>query len=326
MAKHVAVLKGGWSAEREVSLNSGAACAKALRELGYKVTEVDVGPDVAEVLVKIKPDVAFNALHGTFGEDGGMQGVLEMLKIPYTHSGVLASAIAMDKPMAKKIFEAEGLSCPKGKTLTLEQLLAGGEPMKRPYVVKPAAEGSSVGVHIVMENDNRPISELVDDERKRPASIHQPSMAYLVEEYIPGREITVAVLNDKSLGVTEIRPKNGFYDYTNKYTDGKSEHLCPAPLSKKEYDDVMQLALRAHRALGCRGLSRSDFRFDGKQFYLLEVNTQPGMTALSLSPEIAAHVGISFNQLVKSLVDNASCDSQSEGAGSCGEHGKEKLG
>jgi D-alanine-D-alanine ligase len=312
MVMHVVVLKGGWSAEREVSLNSGAACAKALRESGYKVTEIDVGHDVAEVLAEVKPDVAFNALHGTFGEDGGMQGVLEMLGIPYTHSGVLASALAMDKPMAKKIFEAAGLRCPKGKTMTLEELLSGGEPMKRPYVVKPAAEGSSVGVHIMQEGDNRQISQLVSK-----------GDYWLVEEYIPGREITVAVLNDKSLGVTEIRPKSGFYDYTNKYTDGKSEHLCPAPLDKKEYDEVMDLALRAHRALGCRGLSRSDFRYDGKQFYLLEVNTQPGMTALSLSPEIAASVGISFNQLVKSLVDNAQLGA---GARDAATHGKEKLG
>lgn len=312
MAVHVAVLKGGWSAEREVSLNSGAACAKALSEVGYKVTEVDVGPDVAEVLKKLKPDVAFNALHGTFGEDGCMQGVLEMLKIPYTHSGVLASALAMDKPMAKKIFEAAGLRCPKGKTMTRKELLSVGEPMKRPYVVKPAAEGSSVGVHILLEGDNRTPAQLVGE-----------GDYWLIEEYIPGREITVAVLNDKSLGVTEIRPKSGFYDYTNKYTDGKSEHLCPAPLEKKEYDEVMDLALRAHRALGCRGLSRSDFRYDGKQFYLLEVNTQPGMTALSLSPEIAASVGISFNQLVKQLVDNAQLDAE---AGDTTTHGKERLG
>jgi D-alanine-D-alanine ligase len=312
VSKHVAVLKGGWSAEREVSLNSGAACAKALRESGFKVTEIDVGPDVAEVLAKTKPDVAFNALHGTFGEDGGMQGVLEMLKIPYTHSGVLASAIAMDKPMAKKIFAAVGLLCPKGKTATREELLKG-EPMARPYVVKPAAEGSSVGVHIMQDGDNRPLSQMLE-----------VGDYWLIEEYIPGREITVAVLNGKPLGVTEIRPISGFYDYTNKYTDGKTEHLCPAPLEKTEYEKVMQLALAAHVALGCRGLSRSDFRYDGKQFYLLEINTQPGMTALSLSPEIAAHAGISFNQLVKSLVDNAQLDA---GVGDAATHGKkEKIG
>lgn len=309
--KHIAVLKGGWSAEREVSLASGAACAKALRELGYRVTEIDVQPNIAQVLEELKPDVAFNALHGTFGEDGCMQGVLEMLGIPYTHSGVLASALAMDKPMAKTIFEAAGLRCPKGITLTRAELLKG-EPMKRPYVVKPAAEGSSVGVHIMLVDDKRSLGAVLSgmgagvsgNETRNP----KPETLYLIEEYIPGREITVAVLNDRSLGVTEIRPKSGFYDYENKYTDGKTEHLCPAPLPKKEYDEVMQMALAAHRALGCRGLSRADFRYDGTHFYLLEVNTQPGMTALSLSPEIAAYAGIGFNELVKQLVDNARLD------------------
>lgn len=302
--KHIAVLKGGWSAEREVSLNSGAACAKALRELGYKVTELDVTPHVAADLAQIKPDVAFNALHGTFGEDGCMQGVLEMLKIPYTHSGVLASALAMDKPMAKRIFEAAGLRCPKGVTLSLDQLVKK-DPLPRPFVVKPAAEGSSVGVYIVLENDNRPLSVIMP----QPIPSPQPPTPYLVEEYIAGREITVAVLNNKPLGVTEIRPLSGFYDYTNKYTDGKTEHLCPAPLPKNKYDEVMDLALKAHQALGCRGLSRADFRFDDTKgegtFYLLEVNTQPGMTALSLSPEIAAYAGISFNELVRLLVEDA---------------------
>lgn len=294
MTKHVAVLKGGWSAEREVSLNSGAACAKALRELDYKVTEIDVAMDVVEQLMAARPDVAFNALHGTFGEDGGMQGVLEMLKIPYTHSGVLASALAMDKPMAKKLFAAAGIPCPKGLVICRADMKKG-DPMPRPYVAKPAAEGSSVGVHIMTEGDNRTLDMVVKESADD----------WLIEEYIPGREITAAVLNDKALGVTEIRPKSGFYDYENKYTDGKTEHLCPAPLSETEYRKAMELALEAHRALGCRGLSRSDFRFDGKTFYLLEVNTQPGMTNLSLSPEIAAHVGISFNELVRLLVEDA---------------------
>lgn len=314
MTKHIAVLKGGWSAEREVSLNSGAASAKALSELGYKVTEIDVQPDVAEQLQKVKPDVAFNALHGTFGEDGCMQGVLEMLKIPYTHSGVLASALAMDKPMAKVVFEAAGLKCPKGVVISRADMKKG-DPMKRPYVAKPAAEGSSVGVHIVLEGENRTLAQLVDsgqdtldkEQKKSTAHCPLPTAHWLIEEYIPGREITAAVLNDKALGVTEIRPKSGFYDYENKYTDGKTEHLCPAPLPKELYEEVMELALRAHKALGCRGLSRSDFRYDGKEFYLLEVNTQPGMTNLSLSPEIAAHAGISFNELVRLLVEDASC-------------------
>lgn len=294
MTKHVAVLKGGWSAEREVSLNSGAACAKALRELGYKVTEIDVQPDIAEVLRQTKPDVVFNALHGRFGEDGCMQGLLEIMKIPYTHSGVLASSVAMDKPLAKVLFAAAGLKVPVGKLVTHEELLAS-EPMKRPYVVKPANEGSSVGVYIFQDRDNKSWKDVQSSK----------DTVWMVEEYISGREITAAVLNDKPLGVTEIRPKSGFYDYENKYTDGKTEHLCPAPLSKEEYDSVMQMALTAHRALGCRGLTRSDFRYDGKNFYILEINTQPGMTSLSLSPEIAAHVGISFNDLVRQLVEAA---------------------
>jgi len=300
--KHIVVLKGGWSAEREVSLNSGAACAKALVEAGYQVTEIDMKPGepisvVIDALAKAKPDAVFNALHGNFGEDGRVQGLLDLMKIPYTHSGLLASAVAMDKPMAKKIFEGAGIRCAKGVTLTLAELRKG-DPMQRPFVVKPAAEGSSVGVYIVTQEDNRPLSVILEKEKEL---LRQ----YLVEEYIAGREITVAVLNDRPLGVTEIRPKSGFYDYENKYTDGKTEHLCPAPLPKSQYDEVMQLALKAHKALGCRGLSRADFRFDGKDFYILEVNTQPGMTALSLSPEIAAYAGISFKMLVKELIERA---------------------
>jgi D-alanine-D-alanine ligase len=294
--KHIAVLKGGLSAERDVSLVSGTACASALRELGYQVTEIDVQADIAEVLLRTKPDAVFNALHGRWGEDGCIQGLLELLKIPYTHSGVLASALAMDKPMAKKLFATAGLLCPKGIVVTREGMIKG-DPMPRPYVAKPANEGSSVGVKILFENDNFFFT----------AENWEYGDSVLVEEYIPGREVTVAVLNDKPLGVTEIRPKAGFYDYTNKYTDGKTEHLCPAPLPTDKYEEVMRMALAAHRVLGCRGLSRADFRYDeGKgMFYLLEVNTQPGMTPLSLSPELAAHAGISFNNLVKMLVEEA---------------------
>ena len=308
--KHIAVLKGGWSVEREVSLVSGAACAKGLRESGYKVTEIDMQPDIAEVLQKLKPDVVFNALHGRFGEDGCIQGLLELLEIPYTHSGVLASAVAMDKPMAKKLFEQAGLRCPKGLIATRDELFKA-EPMKRPYVAKPANEGSSVGVYIAMPEDNRSLAVMMDsrDHATRKGNgedAREYTQDYwLVEEYIPGREITVAVLGDKALGITEIRPKSGFYDYENKYTDGKTEHLCPAPLTPAESKEVMELALKAHRTLGCRGLSRADFRYDGAHFYLLEVNTQPGMTPLSLSPEIAAHAGISFNNLVQRLVEEA---------------------
>lgn len=294
--KHIAVLKGGWSAEREVSLNSGAACARALRELGYKVTEIDVQPDIAEIIKQTNPDIVFNALHGRYGEDGCVQGLLEIMKIPYSHSGVLASAVAMDKPMAKLIFAAAGLKVPFGKLATVSELQVG-DPLPRPYVAKPANEGSSVGVHIIKEGDD--ITKMLGTQHPQPST-------FLVEEYISGREITVAVLNGKALGVTEIRPKSGFYDYENKYTDGKTEHLCPAPLSPEESRKVMEMAEIAHNSLGCRGLTRSDFRYDGRDFYILEINTQPGMTSLSLSPEIAAHAGISFNQLVQELVNSAS--------------------
>ncbi len=296
--KHVAVLKGGWSAEREVSLVSGAACAKALREAGYTVTEIDMTPDIANQLAQTKPDVVFNALHGSIGEDGCVQGLLEILKIPYTHSGVRASAVAMDKPMTKRVVEAAGLRCPKGMIVTKADMLKG-DPMARPYVAKPANEGSSVGVSLVFEGDNFFFTE---ENWGHGESV-------LVEEYIPGREITVAVLNGKALGVTEIRPLDGFYDYENKYTDGKTEHLCPAPLAPEEAKAVMEMAEIAHRALGCRGLSRSDFRFDDTKgkgvFYFLEINTQPGMTPLSLSPELAAHAGIPFKNLVEMLVEDA---------------------
>jgi D-alanine-D-alanine ligase len=297
MPKHIAVLKGGWSAEREVSLNSGAAAEDALRELGYRVSAIDVGHDIAQVLQQLKPDVAFNALHGRFGEDGCIQGVLEILEIPYTHSGVLASSLAMDKPMAKQVFAQAGLRCAEGGVYHKHAMIAG-DPMPRPYVVKPLNEGSSVGVTIVMPNDNFVFSE---DNWSFGEYV-------LVERFIPGREVQVAVLDDVALGAIEIRPKGKFYDYEAKYTDGGAEHLMPAPLPKHRYDEVCDMAVRAHRALGCRGLSRSDFRyFEGgdDQFYILELNNQPGMTKLSLSPEIAAHAGISFNQLVERLVQSA---------------------
>lgn len=296
--KHVVVLLGGISAEREVSLVSGAAVAKGLEASGYKVTTVDVGADIAEQLTRLKPDVAFNALHGRFGEDGCVQGVLEMLKIPYTHSGVLASALAMNKAMARKIFRAAGLRVAEGRVAHRKELM-GKDPMPRPYVVKPVNEGSSVGVKIFAEGDNFFFS--------------QDSWPYgeevLVEQYIPGREITVAVLDDKALGATEITVASGFYDYENKYTEGRNRHICPALLPLKKYEEVLQMALTAHRALGCRGLSRSDFRYDDTRgegvFYILEVNTQPGMTPLSLAPEIANYVGIGFNALVDRMVQSA---------------------
>lgn len=297
---HVAVLKGGLSAEREVSLTSGAAIEKALVELGHRITAIDVSKNLAADLLTAKPDLAFNALHGRYGEDGCVQGLLEILGIHYTHSGVLASAVAMDKPMAKLVFEKAGLRVAKGIVAAKDHVI-GHDVMPRPYVVKPANEGSSVGVKLLFEKDNFfftrdnwPYGETV-----------------LVEQYIPGRELTCAVLDDVALGVTEITTKSGFYDYENKYTEGGSVHICPAQLPRAIYDEVMQAALTAHRALGCRSLTRSDFRWDehgdGK-IYILETNTQPGMTPLSLSPELAAHAGISFNQLVARILATARVD------------------
>ncbi len=297
---HVAVLKGGMSAEREVSLTSGAAVEKALLALGHSVVAIDVSSNVVEDLLRAKPDAVFNALHGRYGEDGCIQGLLEILKIPYTHSGVLASAVAMDKPMAKVVFEKAGIRVARGVVAHKDELIAG-DVMPRPYVVKPSNEGSSVGVKLVFEKDNFhftkenwPYGETV-----------------LVEQYIAGRELTCAILDDVALGVTEITIPAGFYDYENKYTAGGSVHICPAQLPQKIYDEVMAMALAAHRALGCRSLTRSDFRWDehgdGK-VYILETNTQPGMTPMSLSPELAAYAGISFNELVARILKTARLD------------------
>jgi D-alanine-D-alanine ligase len=303
--KRIAVLMGGASAEREVSLVSGKACAEALRAEGYDVTTIDAGRDVAALIAALepRPDAVFNALHGRFGEDGCIQGVLNLMGIPYTHSGLLASALAMDKPMAKRIFAAAGLRCPGGHLVTREDF-AKGEPMARPYVMKPYNEGSSVGVRIVRQGDNLP-----------PLAAEWPyGEAALVEPYIAGRELTVAVMGDRALAVTELKSKTSFYNYEAKYTEGITEHLVPAPVPPKVYEAAMEMALTAHRALGCRGVSRADLRYDDtkgggpKQLYLLEVNTQPGMTPLSLAPEQAKHVGISFGALVKWMVENAQCD------------------
>jgi D-alanine-D-alanine ligase len=299
-AMHVAVVKGGMSAEREVSLTSGAAVHKALVALGHTVTAIDMSANVVEDLQRARPDAVFNALHGRYGEDGCIQGVLEILKIPYTHSGVLASAVAMDKPMAKVVFEKAGIRVAKGVVAHKNELIAG-DVMPRPYVVKPSNEGSSVGVKLVFEKDNFhftrenwPYGETV-----------------LVEQYIAGRELTCAILDDVALGVTEITIPAGFYDYENKYTAGGSVHICPAQLPIAIYDEVMAMALAAHRALGCRSLTRSDFRWDehgdGK-VYILETNTQPGMTPMSLSPELAAYAGISFNELVARILKTARLD------------------
>ncbi len=302
MRKRVAVLMGGWSAEREVSLVSGHECSAALKTAGYGVTEIDVGRDIAEVLARAKPDVCFNALHGRGGEDGCIQGLLEILEIPYTHSGVLASALAMDKPAAKRQFAGAGILCADGKVVNRDEVLRG-HVMPPPYVVKPINEGSSVGVTIVT-NGGVP--------RFHNEGWHYGEMV-LVEKYIPGRELTVGVMGDRALAVTELRPHQGFYDYAAKYTAGRTDHLIPAPLPEKVYAEALRVARLAHDTLGCRGVSRADFRYDDAKgesggLYLLEVNTQPGMTKLSLVPEQAAHVGIEFPELVTWMVENARCD------------------
>ena len=302
MSRHVAVLMGGWSAEREISLVTGAACAEGLREAGYEVSELDVGHDVAARLGELAPDVAFNALHGRWGEDGCVQGLLEVMEIPYSHSGVLASALAMDKPAAKELFAAAGLRCPGGQVLTRADI-CGGARIEAPYVIKPVNEGSSVGVQIVTSREN-------DDPLS--AESWRFGNKVLVEPYIPGKELTVAVMDERALGALEIRNNVGrFYTYDAKYADGGSTHIQPE-LPAGVVDDVMDQALRAHRALGCRGVSRADFRYseqDGPEggAYLLEINTQPGMTPTSLVPEIAGHVGIGFAELVAWMVEDASC-------------------
>lgn len=300
---HVAVLMGGWSPEREVSLSSGRECAKALRQAGWgKVTEIDVDRGVAARLASVKPDVVFNALHGPVGEDGNIQGLLNILGIPYTHSGVRASAVAMDKPTAKDVFAGHGLRCPEGKVVRLADF-EDGEPMAPPYVIKPIDQGSSVGVHIVREGDNY-----------RPTAADWPfGDAVLVERYIAGRELTVAVWEGDAMEVTEITSTRGFYDYEAKYAEGGSIHLLPAPVPDAIRRQAMDVAAQAHRALGCRGVSRCDFRYDDTaggpgDLYLLEINTQPGMTPTSLVPEQAAHLGISFPELVSRLVEGARCD------------------
>ena len=298
---HVAVLMGGLSSEREVSLSTGAGCVAALERLGAKVSPVDVGRDVAEVLARLKPDVALNVLHGRWGEDGCMQGVLEMLAIPYTHSGVLASALAMDKAKAKAVLAAAGIAVPGGGLFNRFEA-ARQHVMAPPYVVKPNAEGSSVGVFLVFEGANAPPQELA-----------QPSWTYgeevMIEPYIAGKELAVAVTDDRALAVTEIVPRTGFYDFEAKYGEGGSSHVLPAPIPGEIAQKAMRMAVEAHAALGCRGVTRSDFRYDDIKdvLVLLEVNTQPGMTPTSLVPEQAAHLGIGYDELVQWIVEDASC-------------------
>jgi D-alanine-D-alanine ligase len=299
--RRVAVLMGGWSAEREVSLVSGAAVSEALQGLGHAVTTIDVDRDIAARLSEIRPvtDVAFNALHGRYGEDGCVQGLCELLGLPYTHSGVLASALAMDKPIAKRLFADAGIPVADGRVVGRDELLSG-DPMPRPYVIKPLNEGSSVGVRIVGEGD---------DVLGNQSWHYEDSV--LVEAYVPGHEITVAVMGERALGALELRPREGFYDYDAKYVEGRTEHLMPAPMPEADYDRALELAKRAHDTLGCHGVSRADFRYDdsdgGLGLRLLEINTQPGMTPLSLVPEIAAHAGIAFPELCGWMVENARC-------------------
>ena len=296
---HVAVVKGGRSAERQVSLVSGRECAAALRRVGYKVSEVDAGSDLPKELVQVSPDIIFNALHGRYGEDGCVQGLFEWLEIPYTHSGVQASALAMDKNAAKKIFKTENL--PVAESIcTSSDIAFSAHLMEPPYVIKPVNEGSSVGVHLVMRNDNN-FSLL---EKKFPDQV-------LVEKFIPGRELTTTIMDEKSLGVTDIITDD-WYDYEAKYNLGASKHIVPAVIPKEISDACEDFALRAHLALGCKGISRADFRWDKSLgidgLFLLEINTQPGMTPTSLSPEQAKVKGISFDSLCDWIVEDASCN------------------
>jgi D-alanine-D-alanine ligase len=296
---HIAVLMGGWSPEREISLISGAKCAEALRALDYQVSEIDVTRQLDTQLGEEKPDVCFNALHGVGGEDGEVQGLLEVLEIPYTHSGVRASALAMDKHLSKQIFAAAGL--PVAQSVLVEGAVSG-HPMTPPYVVKPVNQGSSVGIDIVS-----------DASIAVPDSLSQTGWAFegvaMVEKYIAGHELTCAVMGETALDVMEIVPVNGWYDYRAKYDDGGSRHECPADIDAALANRIQHVSLEAHMLLGCRGVTRADFRYDPAQddLVLLEINTQPGMTPVSLVPEMAAYRGIDFNQLVQWIVEDASC-------------------
>ena len=296
---HVAVVKGGRSVERQVSLVSGRECAAALRRVGYKVSEVDAGNDLTKKLGRLSPDIIFNALHGRYGEDGCVQGLFEWLELPYTHSGVQASALAMNKDIAKRIFKSDNL--PVAESICTSSALAfSAHLMEPPYVIKPVNEGSSVGVHLVMQDDDN-FSTL---EKKFPDQV-------LVEKFIPGRELTTTIMNGQPLGVTDIVTDN-WYDYEAKYNLGASKHIFPANIPREIYDACEDFALRAHMALGCKGISRADFRWDNSLgidgLFLLEINTQPGMTPTSLSPEQAKVKGISFESLCKWIVEDASCN------------------
>jgi len=304
--KHVAVLMGGWSAERPVSLNSGRQCADALEAAGYRVTRVDVDRAIADTLARLRPDVAFNALHGRYGEDGTIQGVLEVLNIPYTHSGVLASALAAQKDLAKFVLAASGVPVPYGVTIDRHEA-ARAHALEPPYVLKPINEGSSLGIVIVKDGRAHP-----------PQEVGRADWPYgdrlIAERYVAGKELTCATMGDRVFDIIEIVPvSEAFYGYDAKYAKGGSRHILPANLKPNIYHKVQELTLRAHRALGCRGVSRADFRFDDTkgdegELVCLEVNTQPGMTETSLVPDMAAYAGMSFRELVAWMVEDASCD------------------
>src|SRR6202521_3696318 len=302
-ARHVAVLMGGWSAEREVSLRSGTACADALERIGYRATRIDVARDIATVLTGLRPDIALNLLHGRPGEDGTIQGLLEILQIPYSHSGTLASALAINKDVAKIVMAKAGVAVPDGIVVSREAA-AATHVLPRPYVIKPIAEGSSVGVFIVTQAPAHPAQELTRHDWPYGERL-------LCERYVAGKELTCAVMGEDALGVIEILPAEKFYDYEAKYASGGSKHLLPAPLKPNVYQEVRRMALLAHKALGCRGVSRADFRYDDRMegtqgLVCLEVNTQPGMTETSLVPELAAYAGITFEELVSWMVEDAS--------------------
>ena len=300
---HIAVLMGGWSAEREVSLLSGAGVADALESLGHRVTRIDMERDVAARLLDAKPDIVFNALHGTPGEDGTVQGLMDLMGLKYTHSGLETSVIAIDKELTKMVLVPHGIRMPEG-TMVESESLYQGDPIARPYVLKPVNEGSSVGVAIVTQGGN-----YGDPIGRDSAGPWKHFERLLAEPFIRGRELTVAVLGDEALAVTELQPKSGFYDYEAKYTDGLTEHVCPADIPPAIAEAAMAMALKAHRLLGCRGCSRSDFRWNDEKgeegLYLLEVNTQPGMTPLSLVPEQARYRGLGYADLVRRIVEEA---------------------
>lgn len=305
---HVAVLMGGWSNERPVSLMSGEGVAKALEERGHKVTRIDMGRDVAQRLAEAAPDVVFNALHGSPGEDGSIQGMMDLMGLTYTHSGMVTSVIAIDKELTKQALVPHGIPMPGGRIVETSEIHQR-DPLERPYVLKPVNEGSSVGVAIVTQDSN--VGNPISRDAKGP---WQEFDRLLAEPYIRGRELTTAVLGDKALMVTELKPKGGFYDFESKYTDGMTEHVCPAEIPDEITQACLDLALRAHRLLGCKGCSRTDFRWDDERgiegLFVLETNTQPGMTPLSLVPEQAKHLGISYADLVEQIIAEALADKE----------------